>query len=315
MDSGVKSVSAEAKDAFVAEAKELLAKRANRIRLDDLIAAETRALVQAVEEADLSMNERWDDAEFRRRISVYEGISERLVLLMGLLGRWGCGAEVDSVANAVMAIGGKIEATSGLTAWLNLSLYPCVLVVSAYGIGSTRARRWNTARRLLSWSAAQASEGQHSDVDHRVVDRLYAYGWKGNDNGVWQRLEGKERHKTALSDHLFELFAERWSESFVGVVPDFEELNDTWEMLAALLYCERYSEQELTDGLLPNARGNYVPVGRFAWRTQSRRHWLNLVAQSELKTELLEAGFSAGDGDHLAVSVANVERVSSPLGW
>lgn len=85
-----------------------------------------------------------------------------------------------------------------------------------------------------------------------------------------------DRRKTALSDHICGLFRDAWSDSFVGVVPDFEELNDTWEILAARgCMCDRGTSDRVPGRPFRSSEasnGNcHVTGGRAMMRSSRRR--------------------------------------------
>src|SRR5690606_14840847 len=121
---------------------------------------------------------------------------------------------------------GKI--VSGLTVFVNLRSYPAVLILTAYGIGLTKAKRWKTLHQLFS--AVLALEHREPQ---RVVSTLFLWSWAGGEQQLWQNLEGLEKRKTPLSDHLLEVMTE-WKKSLVGVDGDFELLFERFEMMGAL---------------------------------------------------------------------------------
>ena len=140
-----------------------------------------------------------------------------------------------------------------------VGFYPAVLLVAAYGIGLVRSQRWRSLHLLLS-AEMESSIGAEPE---RAVQELFLWSWEGGENGYWRMLEGFDRHKTALSDHLCDIFKE-WGESYVGIVSDFEQLYETWEIIGSLTYCERYTLEELQAAISGGSMPGYawMPVGR-----------------------------------------------------
>ena len=198
-------------DELVANTKLLVSDDKHRIQLDDLLIAETRTFVDGISAADLQPHGSWNPQEFARRVTLYEGSTERLARIVGILGRWGDGSELTDVLNILSFAQHKLgEPTNGLTAWLNLRLYPVVLLIAAYGIGLARAERWSTFHRLLSFPA-----NRESQEPARIVDVLHLSAWNANDNQIWQTLGDLDRRKTPLSDRVCQLL-DNWSSSHLG---------------------------------------------------------------------------------------------------
>ena len=219
------AANAEEKNRFshVEEARKLVAKPEYRIQLDDLLTTQSHELVKKLEDDTASMQGPWSAKEFARRVEFYETSTEPLARMIGVLGRWGSDVQVDDTIDVLLLVDGSVKPESGLTAWLNLRQYPAVLLVSTLGTALTKAKRWSLLHRLLSYTMRHDNDPE----SQRLVERLYSESWKGSTNDTWRSLNGLDRRKTALSDHICELLRE-WSESFAGVVPDFEALNDTW---------------------------------------------------------------------------------------
>jgi SIR2-like domain len=218
---------------LVQRTKRYLAKPEYRIQLDELFTEEAERLTAQLDASEFAPHGSWSPEEFRARITRYEAATEPLARMAGALGRWGDGSELPIVLDllrAILAHADKIG--SGMNVWLNIRSYPAVLLFTAYGLGLTRAGRWPVLHELFS-----APLARQYDDPHRVVEALFLWAWKGGENSHWQRLEGLDRHHTALSHHLLAVFS-RWATSFVGVTPDFELLFERFEMLASLAYLE-----------------------------------------------------------------------------
>ena len=300
-------------DLLVNSTKRYLGKPEYRIQLDELFASESRSLVDKLNSANLNVHENVGPEEFRRRVAIYETTSESLARMLGVLGRWGDESELTLVMNIVRFVCSHAsEEMSGKVIWLNLRSYPAVLLVTAYGIGLVHNERWSTLHRFLS---SEIESGANESL-RRIVETLFLGSWAGGENGYWQQLEGMERHITALSEHLCGIF-EKWGDSHLGVVPDFEQLYESWEILGSLIYCERYSVEELQPKLPRGTMGDFswTPVGRSGWNHRTRSKIVRQIQNDELQQELLGAGFSMGQSQHLQESIGNFQRISGNFMW
>lgn len=296
-------------DDLVVTVKRFISEPKYRVQLDELLGTETESLLGEIGNADLSANDRWDPREFAKRVAIYERTTERLARMLGILGRWGDGSELGNVLNVLtFTHRSLVEPRNGMTIWLNLRLYPVVLLVATYGIALTRSERWSSIHRLLS-----APIGGDTRNLMRVVDELNVSSWEGNDNRIWQSLEGMEQHKTPLSDHVCSVL-DTWKSSHVGIVPSFEQLFDLYDVLASLVFAERFAVADSTEDDANNPRYRWTPLGRVAWRSQSRLQILYRV-QHDLRTPLLRAGFFNGSGDDLAEAVHNIANTANRFMW
>lgn len=300
-------------DLLIAGTKRYLARPEHRILLDDLVAGEVETLRERLDGLSLKPGGTWSAEEFRSRVSAYEAATEALARMVGVMGRWGDGSETGLVADIIRTLYAQAEEEgSGFSAWLNLRAYPAVLTLTAYGLGLTRARRWRALREVLS----STLKSRHEREPERLVDTLFLQRWKGGGQEVWRNLEGFEKRKTPLSDHLHQLFAE-WVRSFQGVVPDYEELFETWEILASFCYLERHAVADLQEALTHSDPLNFVsmPVGRSGWHTQMRERVIKDLQTEPTLGELRTAGLGQGSAEFVPLAVQNLQRIGRNMEW
>ena len=300
-------------DLLVNSTKHYLGKLEFRIQLDELLTIETYSLVENLSAAGLSEHGQWNADEFRRRVAIYEAISEPLARMAGVLGRWGNDDEISHMKDIVRFLfdhGNKER--EGLVSSIGLQTYPAVLLVTAYGIGLVRSQRWRALHDLLS----SELESRDSADPSRIVEKLFLWSWEGGKNKYWELLEGMERHKTPLSDHLCALF-EKWGESYVGIVSNFAELYETWEIIGSLTYCERYTVEALQEALSRDSMQSYawIPVGRSGWNNQTLRRIIRRIQSDEMRPCLLDAGFGKRHTGFLNLAIKNLERHAGRMQW
>jgi len=297
---------------LVNSTKRYLAKPEYRIQLDALFTEEAERLVAQLEAPELTPQGNWSPEEFRDRIRRYESLTEPLARMAGVLGRWGDGTELPIVLDLLRAVRAHADkADGGLTVWLNIRSYPAVLIFTAYGLGLTRAGRWQVLHAFLSGELAR----RHDDPE-RAVEAFFLWSWQGGENSQWQLLEGLEHHKTALSDHLFAVLSS-WARSFVGVSPDFELLFERFEMLASLCFLEATESEEIKSALANPSPQSWVwmPVGRSGWHTDVRKRLTKEIQAESLSKALLDAGFARGSKEHLELWLANFDRITGRMRW
>jgi len=298
---------------LVSTAKRYLGKPEFRIGLDDLVSQECRSLVGKLTSEELPTHGSWDAEQFRDRVRIYEAATEPLARIAAVVGRWGSAADGKMILDIVRSLSSHADQQqSGLTVWLYIRSYPAVLVTAAYCLGLVRAQRWQELHQFLSASLQR----RHQSGSERIVDNLVLDGWSGGNNDYWTKLEGLDRRRTALSDHLCEVF-KGWCAPMIGSVPDFEIFYETWEVLAAVVYHEQMSSAVLEDTLkLPPQQGFvYFPIGRSAWNAGTRETILLELQSEPTKARLLEAGFAKGSDDFLAKIITNYCRLAARHRW
>ena len=296
-------------DHLVADARRFVSKRRFRVELDELLAREVQTLAEALGEDQMEFRRSWTREEFARRVALYEGLSERLARTLGIVGRWGDGSELSDVLHVLFFLRRSLgEGKSGTVFWLDLHLYPVVLLVAAYGLALTRSERWASLHGLLS-----AGIKRDSQQPSRVVEDLSVSAWRANEDDAWHTLDGLDRRKTPLSDHVCEVLYD-WSDSYIGVVASFEELYDLWDVLGSLSFIDGLWSTSPEEGETGSGAPRWVPMGRVRWRTQSRFHVLYRV-RHDLSASLLEAGFFGGERGRLNQAVDHLSANADRMMW
>lgn len=280
-------------DLLVATTKRLAADRDRRIDLNDLLESEIRRCLHTLHTSMPEVEETITGAE--QLIAFQESSVEPLARMLGVLGRWGDGTAHDSAVNGLLTV--WLQSAESSPAVAHLGHYPAVLLLWAYGIGLTIAKRWRDLHSLLSHPVSSGYGGPQRFV--YVVSEWLLAGYR---NELWKRLPGLKDRRTPDSDHRY-CVLDRWRDSFADVLPDFEDLHDLWEVLFALTYCEPATGEPVRD--------RWTPVGRNAWRHQSRDRILSRIVDGDLHGELVAAGLAGGNGDRLA---DNVETYANFVG-
>ncbi|MBU9379014.1 SIR2 family protein [Burkholderia gladioli] len=297
---------------LVNSAKRYLAKPEYRIQLDELFSQETERLLARLDDNQFAPHGQWNQEEFRSRVQRYEALTEPLARMAGVLGRWGDGSELPLMLDILKGIYRQAEKIgNGLTVWLGLRSYPAVLVFTAYGVGLTRSQRWKTLHELLV-----ASWPREYHEPRRVVSVLFLWAWKGEQQDVWKQLDGLDRRKTALSDHLHDVMS-AWRSSFAGISSDFELTFERFETLAALAFLEENDEASLEQAVASTPHGLFarMPVGRAGWHESSATGLIQELQSEATILDLLNAGFAKNSRRFLEIFVESFKRYASKMSW
>lgn len=297
---------------LVNSAKRFLARPEHRIQLDELLTMEAERLLNRLKGPDFDVLSSWDPTIFGDRVRRLEAASEGLASMVGVLGRWGNGAELPLVLDTLRvfyAYGEKIE--SGVDAYRNLRGYPAVLAFTAYGLGLTRSNRWDVLYRFL-----RAELHRDRDYPRTVVEALFLDAWSGGQRELWRVADGGSRAYTPLSERMLATFS-AWGSSFVGLVPEFSMLFEKFELLASLAYLSQNEKADVRESLERGAQGGWVsmPVGRSAWHVDHARLLVAEMKSDPLKTELLKAGFARGDAEFLELYEKVLAVQSRRIRW
>lgn len=307
-------VSPRSVELIVASAKRFLAKPEHRIELDELVASEADKLAAFITAKDAAQGN-WDENDYRRRVRRFEAATETLARISGVMGRWGNGAEYGGMCDLVGALYAQAKRDwSGTVAYLHLRDYTVVLVTAAYALGLVRAQRWHTLCQFFD--AQVMSQGLQAVT---IADCLTPNSWDGALRDVWTHLEGLERHRTPLSDHLLDLFTE-WGKSFLVPTSDMVLLFERFEVLSSLaVFGQRYDLASLQRAKREATRGEqfaYAPTGRFAWDWDNYRVLVQeLKDDNAYKSALLNAGFARGSPDMVPLFIETLGHAAERMRW
>jgi hypothetical protein len=299
-------------DLLTNSTKRCLARPEYRIQLDDLFTQEIGRLLAQLDGAEFQPDKKWDESEFRVRVARYEAATEPLARMVGIVSRWGESKEMRVVFDVIRALFDQSQKVGGgLNIWLGLRKYPATLILVAAGLGMVREQRWTDFHRLLTLELHREDR-----EPRRVVDMLCEWAWPGPGPSVWKLLTGVENHRTALSDHLSDLFME-WGKSFVGIPSGFEMLHGCFEILCALAYLEKEEETALLQAALnhPGQEFCWLPLGRIGRIERHRQLLVREMKAEPMKTALLRAGFAKSSERFLETFIDGLERFATRLSW
>ena len=149
----------------------------------------------------------------------------------------------------------------------------------------------------------------------RAVETLFHSSWEVGSNDIWQHMEGLERRRTPLSDHLLTAFAE-WAKRFAGLTPDFVLLFERYEMLGSLVYFEQEDKNKVQQDLDGTRQSvAWTPVGRAGWDQSNAAKLVSELQAEPLKAALMQAGFGKGDPEFIDAFIENFRRTANSMRW
>ncbi|WP_371422597.1 SIR2 family protein [Tardiphaga sp.] len=293
---------------MVASAKKFLARPEFRIQLDELIGGELRRIDQDVAAGVTHLGGAWSNDYFVSAVARYEAQTEVLARIFGILGRYGTGGEFRDALDAIIKLGFR-EPAGGYDFLTNLRTYPAVLLFYAYGIGLLKAQRFGDLFKLFSTPINTGRDHIPTVASHLLLGR-----WEGMENDPWKRfMPGLEKRKTALSDHLHDLF-ESWTVDYLFTKGEYASLFEHFELLGALAYISLSNDKATLQAEVQNPSGLvWCPMGRAAWHGSVSRPILDSW-KGDVGPLLLKAGFAHGDKDYLPLAIKSIGRLSSRLG-
>ncbi|MQP68147.1 hypothetical protein GE253_22780 [Niveispirillum sp. SYP-B3756] len=221
-----------------------------RIELADLVTAEADRLIAALSGPDFDPRVPYSREALVVRRDRHESLTERLAILLGLLGRWG----VDDATKAHQQLAHNTLARVYLGAkaagqlarhFENIQTYPVLLLFHAYGVGLTHGERWQA---LVEFFRLQVGRGVTQQ--RPLVDLMLLTWWEplhARDDFV-THLTGltADGHEAPVTEHVWRWLQPRLCH-FAADVADRDMLHARFIVYGSFAhFCqrpERYDHQ------------------------------------------------------------------------
>ena len=150
---------------------------------------------------------------------------------------------------------------------------------------STKAQRFS-ARPIQKIFSAPINTGRDQAQTICIASHSLTR-WEGTENDPWKLLPGLEERKTALSDHLHELF-EGWTVDYLFTKGEYTGLFEGFELLGTLAYITLSNDKATLQAAVQNPNGDFVwsPIGRAAWDGSVRRKILGKLDRRPAATTI-----------------------------
>lgn len=278
-------------EGLLGRVRELVADPTKTPALHALLHAEAARVIQGMRDDAFAPGATYSDEEFARRMKAYEELAEDLARAAALVVYWSRTTDERLIPGVVTRLANSIERTAGQVPFLELSLYPAVLVLYGAGLGAVIGRREEQLAELLGLPTIR-------DRHEWKPVALMLSGPAALDHKIARRLPGLERHHTPASDRLCEVL-QPWVEELQPDQESFEHAFDRWEYLLGLVMFDLTRQGE---------RPGYAPVGRLSWRG-NYGGGIEVALEQEIALAgsdwpLLRGGLFGRDAKRLGESVA-----------
>lgn len=261
----------------IATVKKYLVDDRYRIRLHDLVMEELNKLDGGLSDTHFPVGMPPTPEALIQRVQRYEALAEILLAIMITGCYWGEKSHEKLWMKCLERLAYRSNAISGMTAWINLRLYPALLLLYGGGIAAIAAGRYDTFAALLTKAAATVES-----KDQPLV--LAVFTWGVMDEAVGRQLPNMKGHFTPLSDHLYMVLRESLKEYLPQDIR-YQECFDRFEYLLGLVYVDlRYKQ----NGNAPEPIRVWGPVGCFMWRDGRYSNECRIMKEIEL--EVTKAG-------------------------
>jgi len=276
-----------------------------KIRLHDLVMQETDALIDSIIESKYSTHQPPpDQAELMRRMKQLEAKTEILQALMITGGYWGNKNVANLFVKCMERLVDQKKDSGGYTAWVNLQLYPNLLLLFSAGLAALAAENYSMlADLLLKPQNKYAIRGKEPLL-------LSVFPGIVIEQGMGRLLPDMDRRWTPTSDYLVEFFALPLRE-FIPDKIDLETKFDRLEYIISLSIIDYYQQI---------SKYGWGPIGRFGWRLRYSGNHIASQIQSELETEkenweLLKVGFFGGSLERATAAQAGLIEELKQTPW
>ena len=270
----------------IAQLKRYLPDPVHRIRLDDLVMGEVEAVIEQVQ--DLPNSDRITPTGYAERMESYERAMSTLMSLLANGAFFSDGVEHDRLwVRCTELLATRTQEQNGTTAYIDMQQYPTLLALYALALGALAANRVDSIARVLSDITVQ----DRLEFELMPVAVTVSSVRVLDPDEVKKSLDGFERRRTPISDHLYDLMGPAMS-SIVADQQRFEDLFDEVEYLLGIAYT--------VHGFGPG------PVGRAVWRTAPRNRKRGSLTRRHAPA-LVAAGLFDSD-EHLSQTLQTYDQ-------
>jgi hypothetical protein len=290
----------------VEKTKEFLSNPVYRIKLHDLIAENTRAVLTTLSGEEFSLQSQWSVEEFSSRLEKYQIAVSELLSITALAGYWGTTEHREIMSLSPKHLASRLQVVGGNAVWIALRWYPVLLLTYSTGLGAVAA---NNYENLYAYFSSKITDTSSGNIETPIIQVLYDS--IGNLHEAFKSLPGHERQFVPISEYLFKYFQPLLDDLlFLG--SDYETIFDRLEIFLSF----QYVYERIKAGRAP-----WGPIGRFGWKSQygdrsSPLHrFINEAKSLGKDWAPLKAGFFDGSSEMFEkISTEALEKISK-RGW
>jgi len=247
----------------------------HRIYLHDFVMQEVEKLYKELSDDNFSVKVSeisFSPEELNHRLQHYESLTEIVLSIMINGCYWDDKSQENIWIKCLERIANPVGEINGFYVWINLRLYPALLLLYGGGIASIAAKNYSTFSDLLT----KVTVGKADENRGSPVSRLFPWSVI-NDEEIAKHIMGTEKSNYPLSDHLFQVLREPLKE-FLPHNIDYRDCFERFEYLFGLIHAD-LKEEYLRDKW-------WGPVGIFGeWN-----YFTGIDIMLEVEEEISEKG-------------------------
>ncbi len=212
-------------ESAVTSLKRFLAEPRYRIQLADLIDETVERVIEETSGHDFDANHPRPTTEtVTARIRAYEEVCSTLIEMAVVGGRWAEQQHCEFWHRALRRLS-MVLRTGGMPAWLDMQLYPGMLLLYALGLGAVEADRLDFLGRIFP--AAVRRENN----ERMTVVQAFAPYQRFEPGGPMTMLEGMENYQLPLNEWMFKTLRQFTN----GLIPDADRYRLNFVKLEILM--------------------------------------------------------------------------------
>lgn len=287
-------------------AKEYLSEARHKIRLHDLVATEARRAMSMTSEDNFPVQgASFSKDEFLQRVNRYEESIATLAELIAMTSYWGTDEHVSIIKMSIGRMLDRLDVKGGLVIWLNLRLYPILLLTYYAGISAIASENYKFLYSIMMLNANNQRTDKSSELV-LVLGRAIA-----DLHDAFKTVPGHENNYTPRSEYMFKLLQPKLDDLlFLG--GDYEAAFDKFEVFLALVYVDLSADDR---------QFVWGPIGRFGWKYRNGRSTnpfamiLDEAGKMQDKWPPLTAGFFGGDYKRFEAAATSFKDLLAKLNW
>ena len=301
-------------EAAVASLKRYIAEPRYRIQLSDLVDKTVGRVVEVTsgEAFAVQGGPSPNRESITARMRSYEAACSTLLSMALIGGFWAEEEHYYVWQRALQRLGSKTS-SSGAHVWLELQLYPAMLLLYALGLGAVEADRLQFLKRMLA--ATLRKEHQEDLHAVEILPPFCRFQSYRDGVAVMKILEGMDKHHAPLNDwinNILRPYAER-------IIPDNDRYTlvfDKLEILMALSYAHHKGKWSSD---MDSLERYWAPPGAFGYRSENRTHIMREIKESLSKKQdespFVTCGIFGKTGEDCKQGLAALELFIPKLRW
>lgn len=289
----------------VATLKRYLSEDRHSIRLHDLVIQETETLYQKLSDDNFPVDIQFSLEELVKRVQRYEALTE-MVLGLVINGCFSGREEHERIwIHSLERIEETARAKTGINHWLNLRLYPALLLLYGGGISSIASEKYSTIAALLMKARGNISGRYYPMVLAVNTDSVM-------EKELGRKLPGMDQSRVPMSSYLcYKVLREPFRE----LIPSDDKYNkcfDRFEYLLALIHADLFEK---------HLNGFAWPLGLFCFLRRFRPE-PHIIEQIESEASSagenwppLRAGLFDGSLERLQIVKGDIDEHIKKHGW